>query len=116
MGVSGGEACWSDLWDERERPLAGRSAFASPPAPVTPLILGALRASGTGEEGETIGAGGSSIVSGWGGSPCPAVVGDAVRGQSQVPAGGHEKSRHLAAIFNSRRAWHLPFSGGTLGA
>ncbi len=40
----------------------------------------------------------------------------AVRGQSQVPAGGHEKSRHLAAIFNSRRAWHPPSSGGTLGA
>ena len=38
-----------------------------------------------------------------------------VRGQSQVPVFGHEKSRRLAVIFNSRRAWHLPSSGVTLG-
>ena len=40
---------------------------------------------------------------------------DDVRGQSQVPVFGHEKSRRLAVIFNSRRAWHLPSSGVTLG-
>ena len=37
-----------------------------------------------------------------------------VRGQSQVPVFGHEKSRLLAVVFNARRAWHLPSSAGTL--